>query len=182
MQLLFTQIEGIWMLINKQESIFKDWLTEHQGLMFKIIRAYTDKPPDADDLFQDILTQLWISIPRFNGQSKDSTWIYKVSLNTALTWKRGQTKKQKIFIEHRQPETANLQTSETPDNEIIDQLYESIRQLAKIETSLILMHLDGLSYNEISDVLGISENNVGVKLNRAKKKLALMLKDLENDI
>jgi RNA polymerase sigma-70 factor (ECF subfamily) len=170
------------MLTSEQESIFKGWIDEHQGLMFKIIRAYTDKPQDADDLFQDILTQLWISIPRFKGRSKASTWIYKVSLNMALTWKRGQKKKQKIIIEHHQPEAADLQTNETSDNEIIDQLYDSIRQLPKIETSLILMHLDGLSYNEISDVLGISESNVGVKLNRARKKLAHMLKDLENDI
>ncbi len=170
------------MLINKQESVFKDWLAKHQGLMFKIIRAYTNKPSDADDLFQEILTQLWISIPRFKEQSKVSTWIYKVSLNTALTWKRGQKKKQKIFIEHHQPETAELQTNGSSDNEIIDRLYDSIRQLPKVETSLILMHLDGLSYNEISDVLGISETNVGVKLNRVKKKLAQMLKGLENDI
>jgi RNA polymerase sigma-70 factor (ECF subfamily) len=109
-----------------------------------------------------------------------------VALNTALTWQRSQKrrkKNQKVFIEYKQTPTAeNSQTNESPDNEIIDRLYESIRQLPKVETSLMLMHLDGLSYNEISDVLGISENNVGVKLNRAKKKLALMLKDLENDI
>ena len=174
------------MLTNQQESIFKIWLAGYQGLMFKVIRAYTSTHQDSDDLLQDILTQLWISIPRFNGQSKESTWIYKVSLNTALTWQRGQKrrkKNQKIFIEYKQtPTTENSQASESSDNEIIDRLYESIRQLPKVETSLMLMHLDGLSYSEISDVLGISENNVGVKLNRAKKKLAQMLKDLENDI
>ncbi len=174
------------MLINKQESIFKEWLAEHQGLMFKIIRAYTSTHQDGDDLLQNILTQVWISIPRFNGQSKESTWIYKVALNTALTWQRSQKrrkKNQKVFIEYKQTPTAgNSQTNDSSDNEIIDRLYESIRQLPKVETSLMLMHLDGLSHNEISDVLGISENNVGVKLNRTKKKLAQMLKGLENDI
>ena len=174
------------MLINKQESIFKEWLAEHQGLMFKIIRAYTFAHQDSDDLLQNILTQLWISIPRFNGQSKESTWIYKVALNTAITWQRSQKrrkKNQKVFIEYKQtPTTEKSQTNESSDSEIIDRLYESIRQLPKVETSLILMHLDGLSYNEISEVLGITENNVGVKLNRVKKKLAQMLKGLENDI
>ena len=170
------------MLVNKQENIFKEWLAEHQGLMFKVIRAYTSTHQDSDDLLQDILTQLWISIPRFSGECKESTWIYKVSLNTALTWQRGQKKNQKISIEHRQPETAELQATETSDNEIIDQLYDRIRRLPKVETSLILMHLDGLSYNEMAEILGISPNNVGVKLNRAKKQLAQLLEGLIDDL
>jgi len=173
-------------LIETQESIFKRWLAEYQGLMFKVIRAYTSTHQDSDDLLQDILTQLWISIPRFNGQSKESTWIYKVALNTSLTWQRGQKRRkrnQQIFIEYKQgPASTDPQTNESSDSEIINRLYESIRQLPKAEASLMLLHLDGLSYNEISEVLGISESNVGVKLNRVKKKLAQMLKDLENDI
>jgi len=173
------------MQINEQENVFKEWLAGHQGLMFKVIRAYTSTHQDSDDLLQEILTQLWISIPRFKGESKESTWVYRVSLNTAITWQRGQKRRRKtqqFFIDQMQSAVTGMRTNEALDNEIIDQLYDSIRQLPKIETSLILMHLDGLSYNEISEVLGISESNVGVKLNRAKKKLAQMLKGLENDI
>ena len=174
------------MRLTEQKNIFNGWVDEYQGVLFRIIRGYAARLEDQEDLLQDILTQLWISVPSFNGKAKVSTWIYKVALNTALTWQRGQKKRRRTRISLSDiDEAADIRCDEKDghaDRRIIDQLYESIRQLPKIDASLILMHLDGLSYREIADVFGITENNVGVKLNRAKKQLGKLMKGLIDDI
>lgn len=167
------------MLASEHDRLFKRWLGEHKGLMFKVVRAYAASPEDQDDLFQEILLQVWSSIPAFRGHAKVSTWVYRVALNTAFAWKRADKKHRR-----RQPliaanETRDL-SSERPDaqrnREILNALYAEIRKLPKVESSLVLLYLDGLSYREMADVLGISETNVGVKLNRTKKRLAESLK------
>ena len=170
---------------GRREAIFKQWLAQHKNLMLKIVRAYADLPSDQDDLFQEILLQLWISIPNFQQQAKETTWIYRVALNTALVWKRREIRKRKhqkhkiklIEIELKKP-TPN---HSGPDQQVLDQLYGAIRKLSKIDGSLVLMCLDGLSYQDMADVLGISKNHVGVKLNRAKKELAKLLEGLIDD-
>ena len=162
------------------ETTFKQWLKEHQGLIYRVVRAYGNTADDQDDLFQEICLQMWLSIPRFEGKSKVSTWVYRVAFNTALVWNRDEKTRKKHrekFITFQQ----NARDSQ-PSQEVIDRLYEAIRKLPKVDTSLILMHLDGLSYDEMSQVLGISENNVGVKLNRAKKQLAQLMGGLIDDV
>ncbi|MDD5064149.1 MAG: RNA polymerase sigma factor [Phycisphaerae bacterium] len=165
---------------DKCETTFKQWLGEHQGLIFKVIRAYADTLEDQDDLFQEVLLQLWFSIPNFQGKAKVSTWIYRVALNTALVWNRGEKKRRK----HSVPMTEfSSQQGDSPEQseEIIGRLYGAIRKLSKVDASVVLMHLDGLAYGEMAEILGISENNVGVKLNRAKKQLVQLLKGLVDD-
>jgi RNA polymerase sigma-70 factor (ECF subfamily) len=161
-------------LPNEQETIFIRWLDEHKGLIYKIARAFTHSAEQMEDLFQDILLQLWISLPNFQQNAKESTWIYRVAFNTAVVWDRKQKthKKLKSITLNAQP--ANEKTDE--NNELIEHLYTAIRQLSKLDTSLILMSLDGLSYKQMADVSGITESNVGVKLNRAKKQLAEKMK------
>ena len=170
---------------DKCEITFKQWLEEHQGLIFKVVRAYAGTPEDQDDLFQEILLQLWSSIPNFQGKAKVSTWIYRVALNTALVWKRAVKKRR----QHRRsvidisevPDIKGVHSGSVEDRQIVDQLYGVIRELPKIDGSIVLMYLDGFSYDEMADVLGISKSNVGVKLNRAKKQLAQLLKGLVDD-
>lgn len=168
------------MVADKWETTFKQWLGEHQGLIFKVIRAYAATPEDQDDLFQEILLQLWCSIPGFRGKAAVSTWVYRVALNTALVWKRGQKKRRQRrtpLIDISQiPDISEEHTTSAEDRQIVDRLYVAIRELPKVDASLVLMYLDGLSYSEMADILGISESNVGVKLNRAKKQLARLLK------
>jgi RNA polymerase sigma-70 factor (ECF subfamily) len=166
---------------DKCETTFKQWFGEHQGLIFKVIRAYAATADDQDDLFQEILLQLWYSIPNFQGKAKVSTWIYRVALNTALVWNRSEKRRRKnrdrllTFAPQRQADYSGQ------SGEIIGRLYEAIRKLSKVDASVVLMHLDGLAYNEMAEILGISESNVGVKLNRAKKQLALILDGLIDD-
>jgi RNA polymerase sigma-70 factor (ECF subfamily) len=154
---------------GEQKEIFDSWLHEHKGILFKIIRAYAFMPHDQDDLFQDISLQLWQSIPDFRGESKASTWIYRVALYSASSWVRK---------EKRRPQTQPLaemeQTlimAEQPRNDRLDWLYEQIAQLNPIDRAVCLLMLDGFSYKEIADLLGISESNVGVKIHRIKQHL-----------
>jgi RNA polymerase sigma-70 factor (ECF subfamily) len=165
---------------QEQETIFRRWLADHSGLMWKVVRAFTATPEDAEDLLQEIALQLWMSLPAFRGEAKESTWIYRVSFNTALVWKRDEkrrrAKHEKFFELNGATEFSAAHSAPTRDDELVQQLYAAIRQLPKLDTSLALMHLDGLSYREMSEVLGITENHVGVKLNRIRKQLAEMLK------
>jgi RNA polymerase sigma-70 factor (ECF subfamily) len=175
------------MSIDNQEKIFKQWVEEYKGLMFKVVRSYAVSQEDREDLFQDILLQLWSSVGNFNGEAKETTWIYKVSLNTALVWKRNKKRKRRkseglrIDFEQVMDEQRCLDDS-TAEQQIFEKLYAAIHELSKVDGSVILMYLDELSYEEMGEVLGISKGNVGVKLNRAKKKLARLLGGLIDDV
>ncbi len=160
-----------------QEKLFKQWLGEYDKLIFKVVRAYAVLPQDQDDLFQDILLQLWNSIPSFAGSAAATTWIYRVALNTALVWKRTELRKRKRrYDTNIDFDEIGAVENRSHDGQLINRLYENIHKLEKIDGSLILMHLDGLSYDQMADILGISKTNVGVKLNRTKKQLADLMK------
>lgn len=173
-------------MTDKQEKLFKAWFGRYKNLIFRVVNTYAAAPEDQDDLFQEVLLQLWSSIPNFKGEAKETTWIYRVALNTALVWKRTQNRKGKRF----RTEILDIQEIvHTKDNcnelsknkDVLEQVYNSIRQLHKSDSSIVLLFLDGLNYDEMADVLGISKSNVGVRLNRAKKKLAQLLKGLIDD-
>jgi RNA polymerase sigma-70 factor (ECF subfamily) len=154
---------------NEQKHIFESWLDQYKGLLFKIVRAYTFTPMDQDDLFQEIVIQVWHSIPKFRQESAISTWIYRISINTAIKWKRKERK-------HYQTETIGniqylLQESKLQIDERLAWLYKEIHQLNEIDRFIALLLLDGFSYKEMAAILGISESNVGVKINRIKKQL-----------
>ncbi|WP_010583508.1 RNA polymerase sigma factor [Schlesneria paludicola] len=166
---------------GEQESLFLRWQSDHIGLILKIVRAYAVSFVDQDDLLQEVLSNLWSSIPRFQGAAKESTWIYRVALNTALAWRRDETRRRQLhllMIECDVSLNATVDSSMKPSrHELIEKMYVAIRQLSKIDAALALMHLDGLNYHEMSEVLGISENYVGVKLCRIRKELFELLKD-----
>lgn len=164
---------------SEQELLFRRWLAEHAGLMWKAVRAFTSTPADAEDLFQEIALQLWMSLPAFRGEAKESTWIYRVAFNTALGWQRKAKRresKHERFLVLNSAQTSTNQSGTPEDQEIVERLYAAIRQLPRLDASLALMHLDGLSYREMSEVAGMSESHVGVKLNRIRAQLARLLK------
>lgn len=154
---------------REQKRIFEQWLGEHRGIFFKIVRAYAFTPADQDDLFQEISLQVWKSIPDFRGEAKASTWIYRVALYAALAWTRR---------EKRQPMTQPLAALEErltiraePIDERLEWLYAQIAGLEPVDRSLCLLLLDGFSYKEMAEMVGISESNVGVKIHRIKQRL-----------
>ena len=155
---------------EKRTEIFSEWIGTYRGLLFKVVRAYAQIPDEQDDLFQEISIQVWRSIPQFRQQSAVSTWIYRISLNTALNWKR----KEKRHHEGRSSIAGMesiLQASKTEQDERLGWLYEEISQLLPVDKSLTLLLLDGYSYKDMSAILGLSESNVGVRINRIKKRL-----------
>jgi RNA polymerase sigma-70 factor (ECF subfamily) len=174
------------MTAEERETIFRRWLDDHFGLMLKVIRSCAMSPQDQADLFQDVLVQIWLSIPAFRGEAKETTWIYRVAFNTALAWHRVERRRQEkheAFLKFDAPLQAQpSHVDSSPEPEIVEQLYAAIRELPKVDASLALMHLDGLSYQEMAEVLGISENYVGVKLNRIRKQLAERLKGANDEL
>lgn len=154
-------------MIDKQQEIFQDWLQTHRGLLFKVVRAYAFNDEDRDDLFQEITLQVWRSIPNFRGESKESTWIYRIAFNTAIRWKGKEKKHQEgrqsiegVPVLHAQPEY---------QDDRLSWLYEQIAKLPETDRSLCLLLLDDFSYKEMSKIIGLSESNVAVKIHRIKK-------------
>jgi RNA polymerase sigma-70 factor, ECF subfamily len=162
-------------------SLLAEVWRDHRGLLHKVARSFARSDADEADLLQEMLLQLWQSFPRFAGQSKLTTWVYRVCLNTALAWKRDEQRRQRRTVPEAEivdllcPRPQPHQSHET--SERLTALYGAIRRLPEVDRSLVLLLLDGLSYREIGEIAGITENHVGVALTRARKKLSDLLKD-----
>jgi RNA polymerase sigma-70 factor (ECF subfamily) len=156
---------------SEQQNTFDAWMRNHKGLLFKVVRAYAYTAEDQDDLFQEIALQVWHSIPHYRGDAAVTTWLYKIAFYAALAWvrkeKKHRTGKQSIDgVEH----ILTVRTSAKDSR--LQWLYEQIADLSPVDRSLMLLLLDGFSYKEMAAILGISESNVGVKINRIKGRLA----------
>jgi RNA polymerase sigma-70 factor (ECF subfamily) len=169
------------LLHDDRESQFRSWLIEHGGAVWKVARAYTLTPEDCQDLAQEILLQVWRSLRQFEARASASTWIYRVALNTALGWRRKdqprRARQQPLLLVEELPASGLDGAQAAHQREAVERLYTAIRRLPKADAALVLLYLDDLSYREMAEVLGISETNVGVKLNRAKKVLGQWLNE-----
>ena len=152
---------------QEQDKIFNHWLTQFKPLLFKIVRVYAPSRDDDNDLFQEIVIEVWRSVVNFKEQSSSHTWVYRVALNTAIKWSTRNKRKNHESIN----EDLVLFPNENKSNEKLDWLYHQISLLGKVEKSLTLLMLDGFSYKEMSNVLGISTSLVGVKILRIKTQL-----------
>jgi RNA polymerase sigma-70 factor (ECF subfamily) len=154
----------------EQKVIFDDWLSRHKGLLYNVVHAYAFAAHDQDDLFQEIVTQVWNSIPRFRAESAITTWLYRVALNSSLAWTRKERKHWGRTQTLDGTEPARTDPARTR-NARLDWLHEEIAQMDHVDRSLTLLLLDGCSYRDMAETLGISENNIGVKINRIKARL-----------
>lgn len=144
------------------EKEFLDLIEQNRGIIFKVIRLYVRHAEDERDLFQEILFQAWKSYPRFDGRSKFSTWLYRVSLNTVLTFKR-----RPVLVETREVlESKEVITRDKQEE--TEMLYQAIMELSEIDRMITTLHLDGYENEEIADITGLTKNNVAVKLHRSK--------------
>lgn len=154
-----------------KEKEFVRIIKQHEGVIFKISTMYTDNRDDQKDLYQDVVFQLWKSFDSFRAESKISTWMYRIALNTALTrLKKSKRMKHSVSIDK-----VVLQETENYDPEFEDRLrilYAHIKQLNVIEKGLMLLLLEGKKYEEIAEITGLSPSNVGTKISRIKQKLA----------
>jgi RNA polymerase sigma-70 factor (ECF subfamily) len=170
--------------ISDHELRFRQWLAEHTGLLLKVVRSFAEDVDDQEDLFQEILMRVWLSLPNFRNDSKPTTWLYRVAFNTALAWKRGEKKRwrRQGSLSISDVTAPSVTSAEAQQNDrIVDQLYAAIRALPPAKRALVVLYLDGFTYREIADVVGISESNVGVSLNRIKKELAATVNEDEDD-
>lgn len=159
----------------ESEARFAAWLAEYGGIIHKITRAYAVRAVDQAELLQEIRLQLWRSLPAFRAEAKVSTWIYRVSLNTAMSWRRDAAARTRWIepdADVAQVPTSAATPAETADQaEVIARLYAAIHAMTDFDRALVLLLLDGLAYREIAEVTGLTENHVGVALTRARKRL-----------
>ena len=157
------------------EQLFVKQLKENQNIIHKICRLYTSDEDSHKDLFQEVTIQLWKAFPKFRGESKFSTWAYRVALNTAITLYRKSTRS----IATSSFDTNNYFIKQEDYNydeeEQIKLMYQAVHQLSDIEKALVFLYLEDKDYTEISETLGISEVNARVKMNRIKGKLKKIL-------
>jgi len=158
----------IKMIDDKLTDEFLNIVEENKKLIYKVSQIYCDSTIDKNDLFQEIIANLWKAYPGFKGSSKISSWIYKIALNTAITWFRDYIK-YKGHIEYTNciPNVSN----DYELDDVYEQLYSAIEHLGKIDKAIILLQLEGYSYDGISEIIGLTKTNVATKINRIKLKL-----------
>ena len=156
------------------EKQFLALIAQHQGIIHKICRLYRDSTEDREDLFQEIMFQLWHSFPSFEGRSKITSWMYRIALNTALASFR--KKKPDISYPNILPDYAADQPNELEAMQK-EKLWAVLKKLDDPEKALIALYFEDIGYAEISAITGISENHVGVKLNRIKIKIQKLIKN-----
>ncbi|MBL6449518.1 RNA polymerase sigma factor [Fulvivirga sp. 29W222] len=156
--------------MKQEEKEFLDQIDLHQNIVHKVCRMYTNNKDDHDDLFQEILLQLWQAYPRFKGNSKLTTWMYRVALYTAISRNK---KKQRLVSESIDSKAYEYYENHDPYR--YENLRMAISTLSETDKALVMLYLEEKPYKEIADIMGLTETNVGVRLNRVKKKLKEIL-------
>jgi RNA polymerase sigma factor (sigma-70 family) len=164
--------------MNPAEREFLERIGEHERLIHKVCRLYADDADDRQDLFQEILCQSWRSYAGFRADARFSTWLYRVALNTAITYLR----------KKRRPGEASVgadwvwhETSSDPYAEEVDIMYTAINRLSKVDKAITLLYLEDCSYEDMSEIMGMSVSNVGVRLNRIRKRLKDDCEQIKNE-
>ena len=160
---------------------FLELVDENRPKILKICRIYAWSREDQEDLYQEILFQIWRGLPNLKEDGFANTWLYRVALNASMSFVRKKVSRgadKTMACDHSQLEQfLETQPAVHPQNEQLAQLYDAIARLNDLEKALITLFLEDLSYEEIASVMGITESNVGVMLHRAKKKLSTLMKE-----
>jgi RNA polymerase sigma factor (sigma-70 family) len=164
--------------VDAKQTQFLQLINEHKGILFKICKIYQDDADDRNDLLQEMTLQLWLAFDSFRGESKLSSWMYRVALNTAIVFFKKQKRRpddQQLYYDFDRAEELS------PAGEKEEQLavfYKAVQQLGKVEKALIYLYMEDQPYPEIASHLGIAELNVRVRLNRVKNKLKEIIKKM----
>ena len=151
-------------------------------MLHKVCNLYCSSLHDRQDLFQEIVIQLWRSYPRFRGEAKFSTWLYRIALNTAISDLRRQKRRpltadpERLATERLPAELQDIQYAKEKEEQL-QQLYDAIGQLTELEKALVMLYLEDKPYEEMEEILGINQNNLRVKMNRIKEKLRKLTKE-----
>ena len=155
--------------MQKQEEFIRI-ITKHEGVIYKVARVYSDGEEEPKDLYQEIVFQLWKSFDSFRGESSLNTWIYRVALNTAITL-LNRKKRRPASVELDFSHLTLAEASDPVLEERIQLLYDTIKTLNPIEKGIILLYLEGKSYDEMAGITGFTATNIGTRLGRIRKKL-----------
>ena len=161
---------------EKAEKQFENLVSENELLIYKVCRMYGYTEDDRQDLYQEIVIQLWRSFPKFEGRSKFSTWLYRIALNVAITHLR----RQKDFIDSYEPGKLPQhidQDSSQEEEEQLKLLYKTIEQLNQVEKAIIMLYMEEKTYEEMEEILGMSQGNLRVKMKRIKDKIRELTKN-----
>ena len=155
------------------ENTFLNALEAHQHKLLRICSVYAKDDEDTKDLFQEVLVNIWKAMPSFKGDSNIGTWMYRITLNVCLRLKTKEIKKQKklLRLDSRAINIYKADVSEDSQREQLLQLRNCIKKLNEADKAVITLYLEELPYKEISQVTGLTENNIAVKIKRIKKKL-----------
>ena len=151
----------------------------YSGIIVKICRAYTNSQEDFEDYYQEVCLQLWRSKDRFKGKSEWSTWVYRLTLNVCMTLQKKKSIPLTQFDINDSP-IGQTDTSESSDEDDINKLYAAIKLLSEVDRAVILLYLEEKSYQEIATIMGASTTNIGVRINRIKKRLKNILDEKVN--
>ena len=158
------------------EKAFLDIIRQHERLIHKICHTYAHDNSAKQDLFQEIILQVWRSFKSFRNESKISTWIYRIALNTALTQQRRSKSKVTLSFFGSLNEDKAEENDGANYQENLSHLYGSIAKLTELEKAIVMLYLDDKSYSEMEEVMGISQGTLRVKMNRIKEKLRQITK------
>jgi RNA polymerase sigma factor (sigma-70 family) len=159
------------------DKIFLSAIEENKNSLFRLCLAYSSSQDDAQDLYQEVLINIWKSLPGFNKGSEISTWMYRIALNNCLRASQKQSKRLKLFKNVKYVDIENLEIKEEEDDTLhLTMLYNCIKKLNDSDKSIVMLFLEDMSYKEISDVTGMSDNYVAVKMKRIRAKLLTCFK------
>jgi RNA polymerase sigma factor (sigma-70 family) len=161
------------------ESEFVALVNTHRGAVRRVVNTYAAAPSEREELFQEIVYQLWRAFPSFRHESSALTWVYRIAVNTAITAVRRQARQpEHVPLTSDHDDDTPTATTGAPDPRS-ELMYRAIRQLNDVDRAMVLCYLEGLSYERMAEVFGISRSNVGVRLNRAKARLHAIVRELE---
>jgi RNA polymerase sigma-70 factor (ECF subfamily) len=149
---------------------FETLLSTHKKILYKVCNVYCKRPDDREDLAQEIVIQLWKSFPSFDARCQFSTWMYRIAINVAISFYRRESTRTKHVLSDEEL-LLNARDETAAQSTELQALYEYIETLDPLNKALILLYLDGNSYLEIADVLGITETNVATKISRLKQTM-----------
>lgn len=162
---------------NDTQQEFLTLVEQHRGILVKICSLYARLPEEREDLFQEIIIQLWKAWPSFKGLSKFSTWMYRIALNTSISGLR-KKKADLVYMDHLQLPDA-VHEDEQHRKEQLNSLYKAIRQLPEIDRAVVMLYLEDNSYEDMEEILGISQGTLRVKMARVKEKLKRTIQTIE---
>jgi len=165
-----------------KEQRYKQVIKDNQDRIYRICCCYVKDKDERKDVFQDTLINIWKGFEKFDGRAQISTWVYRITVNTSLAYLQSEKRRENIFKsenKHDENLIEDFPAEETTNIEgEINRLYKCINKLSFIDRTLISLYLEDVSTKEMSEVLGISETNVRVKIHRVKKELKILM---END-